>query len=174
MHMRPLRGLSPIGSANYLAATETGIASINFVGNFEENFEGQGTMSEDAFESYNEKQENPSTPQKPIRCDAGNCGHPAIASLELRRFCVDHFISQCYERLNRCSATPFADPDEATSVSIDRFLNSCAQQAAGLVHPMRGLDNLERARLFDILLWSSELARKRGVFRTEKAAGASS
>jgi hydrogenase/urease accessory protein HupE len=41
-------------------------------------------------------------------------------------------------------------------------LNSCAQQAAGLVHPMRGLDNLERARLFDILLWASELAAKRG------------
>ena len=85
-----------------------------------------------------------------------------MCSLELTRLCVDHFIARCYERLNACSANRFADPDETASVSIDRFLNSCAQQAAGLVHPMRGLDNLERARLFDILLWASELAAKRG------------
>jgi len=94
--------------------------------------------------------------------------------LELRRFCVNHFIVECYERLNRCNASPFADPDEASSVSLDRFLDSCAQQAASLVHPIRGLDNLERARLFDILLWSSELAAKRSVLRSEKASGASS
>ncbi len=96
-----------------------------------------------------------------------------MCSLDLRRYCVDHFIAECYDRLNRCNASPFADPGAAESVSIDRFLHSCAQQAASLVHPIRGLDNLERARLFDILLWSSELAAKRGMFKSEKAAGAS-
>jgi hypothetical protein len=109
------------------------------------------------------QQDRPSTAHIPARCDAGNCGRPAMSSLELKHFCVDHFIARCYERLSVCSANRFADPDEAASVSIDRFLHSCAQQAAGLVHPMRGLDNLERARLFDILLWASELAAKRGV-----------
>ena len=86
-----------------------------------------------------------------------------MSSLGLKHLCVDHFIARCYERLSVCSANRFADPDEATSVSIDRFLHSCAQQAAGLVHPLRGLDNLERARLFEILLWASELAAKRGT-----------
>jgi hypothetical protein len=131
-------------------------------------------MSEDFYGSSDEKQNRLSAPQKPARCDVANCGRPAMCSLELKRFCVDHFIAQCYERLNRCNASPFADPDEASSVSIDRFLHSCAQQAASLVHPIRGLDNLERARLFDILLWSSELAAKRSVLRSEKATGASS
>jgi hypothetical protein len=108
------------------------------------------------------QQDRPSPARKPARCDTGNCGRPAMSSLELKHLCVDHFIARCYERLSVCSANRFADPDEAASVSIDRFLHSCAQQAAGLVHPMRGLDNLERARLFDILLWASELAAKRG------------
>jgi hypothetical protein len=108
------------------------------------------------------QQERPSPARKPARCDTGNCGRPAMSSLELKHFCVDHFIARCYERLSVCSANCFADPNEAASISIDRFLHSCAQQAAGLVHPMRGLDNLERARLFDILLWASELAAKRG------------
>jgi hypothetical protein len=149
-----------------MAATYTTHASMKF--------EGQVIMPEDAYESFDAPQENPSAAEKPLHCDAGNCGRPAMSSLELRRLCVDHFISQCYERLSHCSASPFGDADEAASVAMDRFLNSCAQQAARLVHPMRGLDNLERARLFDILLWSSELAAKRGVFRSEKAAGASS
>jgi hypothetical protein len=135
-------------------------------------FEASGpmnSMNEDTQQFPDEKQtsegqqDRPSAASKPARCDVGNCGRPAMSSLELKRFCVDHFIARCYERLNVCSANRFADPDEAASVCIDRFLHSCAQQAAGLVHPMRGLDNLERARLFDILLWASELAAKRGT-----------
>lgn len=134
-------------------------------------FEALGSMNlmnEDAQQFPDEtqgsegQQDRPSTAHKPARCDTGNCGRPAMSSLELKHLCLDHFIARCYARLSACSAKRFADPDEATSVSIDRFLHSCAQQAAGLVHPMRGLDNLERARLFDILLWASELAAKRG------------
>jgi hypothetical protein len=119
------------------------------------------------------QQDRPSQSQKPARCDTGNCGRPATSSLELKHFCVDHFIARCYEHLSHCSANRFADPDEAASVSIDRFLHSCAQQAAGLVHPMRGLDNLERARLFDILLWASELAAKRADCPAKRSAQSS-
>jgi hypothetical protein len=119
------------------------------------------------------QQDRPSLAQTLARCDTGNCGRPAMSSLDLKELCVDHFIAHCYERLNECNANRFADPDEAASVSIDRFLLSCAQQAAGLVHPMRGLDNLERARLFDILLWASELAAKRGACPMKKSAQSS-
>jgi len=126
-------------------------------------------MNEDTQQYPDEKQTSDSQQdrlsqaQKPARCETGNCGRPSMSSLELKHLCVDHFIARCYERLNECNAYRFADPGEAASVAIDRFLRSCAQQAAGLVHPMRGLDNLERARLFDILLWASELAAKRGI-----------
>jgi hypothetical protein len=137
-------------------------------------------MNEDAQQLPDEQQtsegqqDRSSAARKPARCDTGNCGRPAMSSLELKHLCVDHFIARCYERLSVCCANRFADPDEAASVSIDRFLHSCAQQAAGLVHPMRGLDNLERARLFDILLWASELAAKRGVACPTKRSAQSS
>jgi hypothetical protein len=146
-------------------------------------FEALGPMNlmdEDAQQFPDEKQtsegqqDRPSTAHKPAHCDTGNCGRPAMSSLELKHFCVDHFIARCYERLSVCSANRFADPGEAASVSIDRFLHSCAQQAAGLVHPMRGLENLERARLFDILLWASELAAKRGGACPTKSSAQSS
>jgi hypothetical protein len=103
-----------------------------------------------------------SVARKPIRCDAERCGRPAICSVEVRFFCVGHFISHCYDRLTECSAVPFREMDESVASSIDRFLQECSQQAANLARPIRGLENLERARLFDILLWASEVASKRG------------
>jgi hypothetical protein len=146
-------------------------------------FEALGTMNSmnkdtqqfpDQKQTSDSQQNQPSLAQAMVRCDTGNCGRPAMCSLELKHVCVDHFIARCYERLNECSANRFADPDEAAAVSIDRFLLSSAQQAAGLVHPMRGLDNLERARLFDILLWASELAAKRGIACPTKRSAQSS
>jgi hypothetical protein len=104
-----------------------------------------------------------SSTRKPIRCDAEHCGLPAICFVEIRFFCVGHFISYCYDRLKECSAVPFRELDEATANSVDRFLQECSQQAANLVRPLRGLDNLERARLFDVFLWASEVAAKRSV-----------
>jgi hypothetical protein len=161
----PLKGATQNQFATQIAAS--------YMAKAYEGTEGPGQMSEDFYESHDKKENRLSTPDKPTRCDVEHCGRPAMCSLELRRICVDHFIAECYDRLNHCNASPFADPGAAESVSIDRFLHSCAQQAASLVHPIRGLDNLERARLFDILLWSSELAAKRTVFKSEKAAGAS-
>jgi hypothetical protein len=102
--------------------------------------------------------------RKPIRCDSEHCGLPAICSVEVRFFCVGHFISYCYDRLSECSGVPFREMDESAASSVDRFLQECSQQAANLVRPIRGLDNLERARLFDIFLWASEVAAKRSVW----------
>jgi hypothetical protein len=102
--------------------------------------------------------------KKPIHCDSEHCGLPAICSVEFHFFCVGHFIAYCYERLDRCPKFPSADANEESAISVDRFLQECSQQAASLVDPIRGLDNLERARLFDIFLWASELASKRSQF----------
>lgn len=114
---------------------------------------------------------------KPIRCDVEHCGLPAVASLtagsesqtRARFFCLPHFIEHSYEALRRCKPSQFAHPHSAAFESENRFLEECAEQAALLVCPLRGFDNLDRARLFDIFLWATELSTKRAVFAPSRA-----
>jgi hypothetical protein len=101
-----------------------------------------------------------------IRCDTPHCGNPAVGLLALRFFCLGHFIAQCYDRLERCNSNPLNDADVVTSVSVDRFLQQVVAQTGELVRPSRGFDNLDRARLFDIFLWASDLVEKRSVFKS--------
>jgi hypothetical protein len=107
--------------------------------------------------------------KKWIRCDTPQCGNPAVGLLAQRFYCVGHFISHCYEYLERCNCNPIHDADIFTSFSVDRFLQQCVAQAGELVRPIRGFDNLDRARLFDIFLWASDLVTKRSLFKTEIA-----
>jgi hypothetical protein len=127
-------------------------------------------MNEGTQRSTMERKGPSSMTRKPIRCDAQQCGHPAMSTLELHFFCVDHFISYSYERLNRCRPIPFNDPDEQSTEANHRFLQQCSDQAANLLRPMLGLDNLDRARLFDILLWASELTTLRRALKPDEMA----
>jgi hypothetical protein len=124
-------------------------------------------MTEDLFRPIEDGSDLSANHRRPMRCDVAHCGLPAICFLERRLFCLNHFISHCYRRLGQCGSTPYADPDPGTSELNDLFLQKCAEQASNLVHPIRGLDNLDRARLFDIFLWASELTAKRNTFKTE-------
>ncbi len=124
-------------------------------------------MKEDSLEQTNSTQESDPSVKKWIRCDTQHCGNPAVGLLALRFFCIGHFISHCYEKLERCNSNPLNDADAVTSLAVDRFLQQCMAQAGELVRPTRGFDNLDRARLFDIFLWASDLVVKRSVFKIE-------
>lgn len=129
-------------------------------------------MTEDSVEPVKSAEENDLSSRKWIRCDMAHCGNPAAGLLALRFYCVGHFISHCYEKLERCHSNPLQDPDVVASLAVDRFLQQCMTQAGELVRPMRGFDNLDRARLFDIFLWASDLVAKRSVFKIENASAA--
>ena len=131
-------------------------------------------MKEDSDEKVTPKDGTELSARKWIRCDTPHCGNPAVGLLALRFYCVGHFIAHCYEYLERCNCNPIKDADVVTSFSVDRFLQQCITQAAELVRPIRGFDNLDRARLFDIFLWASDLVAKRGVFKAENAASSQS
>jgi len=147
-------------------------------------------MTESSIRSSDEKDEATRAKVKPIHCDVEHCGLPAVASLtassetfsgsgfvstnpetrtRARFYCLPHFIEHCYEALRRCKPSQFPSPDSAAFESENRFLEECAEQAALLVCPLRGFDNLDRARLFDIFLWASELSVRRAVFAPSRA-----
>jgi hypothetical protein len=118
-------------------------------------------MRENSQEAWGESDGALSAKGRQIHCDVEHCGLPAISSVELHFFCLYHFISHCYGRLSRCQASGLRIMNSRANEADDRFLQECAEQAAGLVCPLRGFDNLDRARLFDIFLWASELMSKR-------------
>ena len=127
-------------------------------------------MKEDSDEKVTPNEGTEASARKWLRCDTPHCGNPAVGLLALRFYCVGHFISHCYEYLERCNCNPIKDADVLTSFSVDRFLQQCMNQAGELVRPIRGFDNLDRARLFDIFLWASDLVAKRSIFKAENVA----
>lgn len=100
-----------------------------------------------------------------VRCDRQHCGRPAGGVLEFQSLCIDHFIAFCYDRLSTYGNRSLAELDAETAESLDRFLEGCSEQAASLTHNVGGLDNLDRARLFDIMLWASEVIARRNALR---------
>jgi hypothetical protein len=93
-----------------------------------------------------------------IGCSTSGCENSAMIVLDGQHFCLDHFFSSCYERLDqlepsirRCSL----DASEAKAVRT--FLQECSDRALFISLRYDLLTNLERSRLLEILLSCSEL-----------------
>lgn len=106
---------------------------------------------------------------KRMPCHQEGCEREAASFLESKFLCLTHFISYCYERLEECQTSPFGSIDRGRAEADTRFLRDCCTRAASLAPPVRDMDNLERARLFDIFLWASELLAKREAPKDEAA-----
>jgi len=94
------------------------------------------------------------------QCGVKGCDQVAGASLESDALCRAHFISICYEQLERYDAMQKAHRlSVADAESVRRFINQCSRQADEIEHQTKDLDNLDRARLLHIILWANELGR---------------
>ena len=101
---------------------------------------------------------------KSIPCDSADCSEHAVSWLDFRFLCVGHLVSHCYDRLEeyeRAGATHKVLSDEGRSQAGPGFLEDCSAKIASLLVTHTALENIERARLLDILLWANELDRKR-------------
>jgi len=91
-------------------------------------------------------------------CAVDFCEGAAVASLAQQNFCLNHFIDLCYENLQRI------DPrgQKMGRVNLDRaslraFIEECSRRALDVALHCDDIDNLQRGRLLDILLWAGEL-----------------
>jgi hypothetical protein len=91
-------------------------------------------------------------------CAVDFCEGAGVASLAQQDFCVNHFIELCYENLQRIDPRgqqmgrmPL-DP-----ASLRAFVEECSHRALEVAVHCENLENLQRGRLLDILLWAGEL-----------------
>src|SRR5713226_4662662 len=97
---------------------------------------------------------------EPRQCSVALCEKPVVALLDQSSFCREHFISTCYAQLE--AYTKLRNEGRLNDVhaeSVRRFIHECTRQADLIEQAMRDSDNLERARLADIILWAADLGR---------------
>ena len=90
-------------------------------------------------------------------CSRVECSQPVVTSLGETDFCFEHFCSRCYELLER------SNRGAGLAVSSTEFreelfaLDECARRVLEISFSRLELNNLDRARLLDILLWAGDL-----------------
>ena len=91
-------------------------------------------------------------------CAVDFCEGAGVASLAQQDFCLNHFIDLCYENLQRI------DPrgQRTGRLPLDlpalrAFIEECSRRALDVALHCEDIDNLQRGRLLDILLWAGEL-----------------
>ena len=97
---------------------------------------------------------------EPGRCMFPECAEPPRVPLLNEVYCVSHYITACYEKLDDCSQLIIRRPlTEELAEQLRAFLSACMEQSASLTRPA-DLSNLVRARLTDIRYMASELRRR--------------
>ena len=91
-------------------------------------------------------------------CAVDFCDGAGVATLAQQNFCVGHFIELCYENLQRLD--PRSERPGRVSLNpamMRAFVEECSQKALEVALRCEDMDNLQRGRLLDILLWAGEL-----------------
>jgi hypothetical protein len=119
-------------------------------------------MVADRFKDSQEKLEasrGESLRSRPL-CAESNCASPAAATLHQRAWCVEHFVAQCYQALERMErlTSQALTPRGPACEEARAFLDECSLQTLRVCLGSENLNNLERGRLLDVLLWAGELS----------------
>jgi hypothetical protein len=81
-----------------------------------------------------------------------------MTTLDQQALCLNHFLLNCYERLERIDPRGRKVSDEPVHVdSVRAFIEECSRKALDVSLQSESLSNFQRGRLLDILLWTGEL-----------------
>jgi hypothetical protein len=93
-------------------------------------------------------------------CGADTCEGPRVTTLDNESLCCDHFLARCYgllEQMDRGRELTNGLTGGESSKRLRERVEECSGKVLQVALGTAGLDNLQRARLLDILLWSSDL-----------------
>ena len=92
-------------------------------------------------------------------CHGRDCSRPVVVTFRAQALCLDHFCTRCYELLDeidRCQRCHSGT--SACTAEHGLIADECAARALDVCMSETLLNNLERARLLDILLWCGDLS----------------
>jgi hypothetical protein len=99
-------------------------------------------------------------------CGYAACQEPGIASVGDEDLCCDHFLVRCYEFLQHIDAEQSGNGNGChPSPTLKSAINSCLQGALDVSLRSASLNNLQKARLLDIMLWAGEYMHRSGANR---------
>ena len=93
-------------------------------------------------------------------CGADSCEGTRVTALGDENLCCDHFLARCYqllERLDQAVQAGGSNNSNALEPAMRTSVEECSRKVLEVALGKADLDNLQRARLLDILLWSSDL-----------------
>lgn len=104
---------------------------------------------------------NTRQPELVRSCSHVGCGRTSEAILEGKHFCRRHFIETCYMKLDKIAGQiRKKELRGCTPETILSFLSECTGQVASDALCTSQLNNLERSRLLDILLFACDLVNQ--------------
>jgi hypothetical protein len=93
-------------------------------------------------------------------CGVAPCGERAVAKLDMREFCLDHFLTVSFQEIRAHYDGLKTQPYNATAMSSFRELSSIwAREAEKLVEETRFADQGTKGRLLEALLWVSQAGK---------------
>lgn len=99
-------------------------------------------------------------------CGYAACQEPGIASVGDENLCCDHFVMRCYEFLHQIDVERSGkNSDFHRSSALKSSINNCLQGALDVSLRSATLNNLQKARLLDIMLWAGEYIHRCGSGR---------
>jgi len=94
----------------------------------------------------------------PERCDRRGCARPVVTTFCKEALCLDHFCSRSYEFLNATDARgQLSTASNLPTTEQIQTADECARRTLDICMSKMLLNNLQRARLLDILLWCGDL-----------------
>jgi hypothetical protein len=105
-----------------------------------------------------------SSMHNPECCHRGNCSRAVVVAFRAEALCLEHFCGSCYEFLEGVDRHQQSSSGAPVPVLEHLFIaDECARRVLEICMSATTLNNLERARLLDILLWCGDISSSYGV-----------
>ena len=106
----------------------------------------------------------------PECCNRRGCARPVITTFCKEALCLDHFCSRSYEFLNGTDERgQLSTASNLPTTEQIQTADECARRTLDICMSKMLLNNLERARLLDILLWCGDVVGSLGAKKNPSA-----